>query len=173
MAKKADDLELGVPADAAKKKLMIMVAIGVLVLLIGGGVTAWLLLRGDHAGADKGRAQAEHSAPPARAPQGPVTYQELAPVFVANLPGQPSLLQVGLQVRIRYPELGEFLKHNDPALRNAILNLLSSQDGQTLKTREGKEQLRAALRTAINAVIHSYRGPGEIDEIFYSSFVMQ
>jgi len=92
---------------------------------------------------------------------------------VVNLPGSPRLLQVGLQVRIRYPELGEFLTHNDPALRNGVLNLLSGQDGQALKTREGKEQLRTALKTEINALVHRYKGPGEIDEVLYSSFVMQ
>jgi flagellar protein FliL len=171
-AQKEDDLELGVSgAGAAKKKLIIIGAV-VLVLLIGAGVAAWLLLGGHKDEGGKEQSGAAH-AEAVHVDKGAVTYQPLTSVFVVNLPGHPRLLQVGLVVRFYYPKLGEFLQHNDPALRNGVLNLLSGQDGQALSTRQGKEKLRAALKKEINQLIHRYHGPGEIDQVYYSSFVTQ
>jgi flagellar FliL protein len=155
-----------------QKKLIIIVGAAVLLLVIGGGVAAWLLLGGHTASQGK---EGPVSAPmeAVRAEKGPVTYQPLTPVFVVSLPGHPRLLQVGLVVRFYDPKLGEFLQHNDPALRNGVLDLLSGQDGQALKTRTGKEKLRAALKKEINELIRRYNGPGEIDQVYYSSFVTQ
>jgi len=168
---KDDDLELGDDAGTSKKKLIIIIAIAA-VLLIGGGVAAWLLLSGgDEEESESEETAVEEQAP--AAPKGDVTYHDLAPVFVANMVGKPRMLQLGLQVRMYYPQLADFLKHNDPALRHAILNLMSAQDGQTLKTREGKDQLRRQIKEEINALIGKYNGPGEVDEVLFSSFVMQ
>jgi flagellar FliL protein len=100
-------------------------------------------------------------------------YHDLGAAFIANMVGKPRMLQVGLQVRSYYPTLSEFLKHNDPALRHAILNLLSTQDGQALKSLEGKDKLREDIKQEINKLINRYQGPGEVDEVFFSSFVMQ
>ncbi len=167
---KTDDLELGTEPEAgSNKKKLIIIAGAAALLLILGGVAAWLLLGGEDEPAPA--EQVEQQAPPAE--QGEVAYQDLGPVFVVSLTGNVRMLQVGLQVRMRYPALGEFLKHNDPALRHAILNLLGTQDAEALKTREGKEQLREALKAAINGLVQKYRGPGEIEEVLYSSFVMQ
>lgn len=170
MAEKEDDLELGTPPAASKKKLIIILVVALL-LLVGGGLAAWLLLSGETPETEG--SEQEKSDIPSLSAQKDINYQELTPVFVANLSGHPRLLQVGLVLSFRYPGLVDFLKHNDPALRNGVLNLLSGQEGQALKSREGKEQLRLALKAEINKVIQRYRGPGEIDEVFYSSFIMQ
>ncbi len=169
-----DDLDLNVEEEGgSKKKLIIIIAIAA-VLLIGGGVAAWLLLSADEPEADaESTGDKNQQEEAAKAEKGPVAYHSLAPVFVANLTGKPRMLQVGLQVRIAYPELSGFLKHNAPALRHGILNLLSAQDGQTLKTLEAKEKLRREIKDEINKLIQKYAGPGEVDEVLFSSFVMQ
>jgi flagellar FliL protein len=97
----------------------------------------------------------------------------MAPVFVANLQGNPRMLQVGLEVRVHDPATGEFLARHDPALRHGILDLLSVQEGQALKAREGKEDLRTAIKDRINGLIEQYKGPGKVDDVLFSSFVMQ
>jgi flagellar FliL protein len=168
-----DDLELGDDDPGASKKKLIIIGGGILLLLIGIGVAAWLFLAGDEedaADAEGGGAAQEEQAP---VEKGPVTYHDMGPALVANLQGKPAMLQIGLQVRVYYPELAEFLKHNDPALRHSILGLLGSQDGKALQTREGKEALRSAIKDKINDLIKKYQGTGEVDEVLFSSFVMQ
>ncbi len=170
-----DDLELGAEEQGASKKKLIIIGGAALLLLIAIGVGAWLFLSGDDEeeaadGEESGGAKQEEQVV---VEKGPVTYHDMSPVFVANLQGKPALLQVGLQARVYYPELAEFLKHNDPALRHSILDLLGAQDGKALQTREGKEALRAAIKDKINELIKRYKGTGEVDEVLFSSFVMQ
>ncbi len=167
-----DDLELGEEQGASKKKLIIIGG-GALLLLIIIGVVAWFLLSGDEEEAAEGEGAAQQEEQVVVVDKGPVSYHDMSPVFVANLPGKPAMLQVGLQVRVYYPGLAEFLKHNDPAMRHAILDLFSAQDGKALQTREGKEALRGAIKAKLNELIEKYKGPGEVDEVLFSSFVMQ
>lgn len=170
---KTDDLNLGSqPATGSKKKMIILLAILVLVL-IAGGVAAWLLLGGKGEDGDKPAEHAEEAAPAAAHGEETISYYALDPVFVASLPGKPRMLQVGIRLRLRYPETLEFLERNAPMLRASVLSLLSAQDGQTLKSREAKEKLRGELKEQINKLIQQYRGQGTVDEVFFSSFVTQ
>lgn len=174
---KDDDLDLGVEeGGGSKKKLIIIIAIAA-VLLIGGGAAAWFFLSGDDEAAEEqtteeGASAEEEEAAPA-AEKGEISYHDMSPVFVANMIGKPRMLQLGLQVRIYYPALADFLKHNDPALRHIILNIMSAQTGEELKSREGKDKLRERIKEEINKLISKYKGPGEVDEVLFSSFVMQ
>jgi flagellar FliL protein len=166
-----DDLELDAEQPRSSKKKLIILIAGAVVLSIAFGVAGWFLLSGDDE-AKPSEASGEELAVPDE-DRGEVGYHDMKPVFVVSLPGSKRLLQVGLQVRLYYPELPQFLKHNDPALRHAILNLLGAQDAEALATREGKEVLRAAIKEEINALIKKYQGPGEVDEVLFSSFVTQ
>ncbi len=173
-----DDLDLDVEEEGGggKKKLFIIIGI-VAVLLIGGGAAAFFLMGGEdeqtteeQAEAGESEAEEESGGP---AVKGEFSYVDMKPVFVANLTGKPRMLQVGLQLRVEYPELPAFLEHNAPAIRHSILNLLSTQDGQALKTREAKEKLRDEIKDEINKLIDKYKGPGKVDEVLFSSFVTQ
>jgi len=168
-----DDLELGDEEQGASKKKLIIIGGAGLLLLIAIGVALWLFLGGDDEEAAEGEEGGAQQEEQVVADKGPASYHDMSPVFVANLQGKPAMLQVGLQVRVYYPTLGEFLKHNDPAFRHAILDLIGSQDGKALQTREGKETLRTAIKDKLNELIEKYKGPGEVDAVLFSSFVMQ
>jgi len=105
--------------------------------------------------------------------QAPALYVDLQPPFVVNLPGRPSLLQIGVSVRVSSDLLVEFIKHNDPMIRHNLLNLLSGEDAASLKTRESKEALQAKMLQELNRVVKELQGPGEVDAIYFTSFVMQ
>lgn len=100
-------------------------------------------------------------------------YHEMKPVFVVNLPGHPSVLQIGIDIRTTSSEMIEFLKYNDPMLRHNLLNLLQGQDAQLLYSRDGKERLREAMTDEIKRVLAELSAPGGIDAIFFTSFIMQ
>jgi flagellar protein FliL len=161
-----EDLDLG-EEKKGKSKLIIIIAIAVL-LLAGGGVAAFFLLSGGDEAADE-----TAEAVPQAVEKGPAQYIDFNPPFVVNLPGKPSLLQIGVSVRVYSEPLAEFIRHNDPMIRHHLLNLLSSKDAKSLKTREAKEALQAEMLNELNKVVKELKGPGEVDGVFFTSFVMQ
>ncbi|MEJ2609378.1 MAG: flagellar basal body-associated FliL family protein [Candidatus Thiodiazotropha sp.] len=163
----AEDLDLG-EEKSGKSKLIIIIAI-VAVVLIGGGVAAFFLLSGDES-TDEDAAEAEEVA---EVEKVPAQYLDLKPPFVVTLPGKPSLLQIGVSIRIYSDAMAEFIHHNDPMIRHHLLNLLATKDAKSLKTREAKEALQAEMLKALNKVVKELDGPGEVDSIFFTSFVMQ
>lgn len=155
-------------AAPAKKKraLPLWLVIALAVVLVGGGGTAgWLLM---HAKPVSAHAQQER-------PAGPPKYLALKP-FVVNFQGsqEARFLQVAIQVMSRDPKALTLVQDNDPVVRNNLLMLLGSQQYTTLDTEAGKEQLRAAVLAAIRKVVADAGGkPGEIEAVYFTSFVMQ
>ena len=171
MAKKKldDDLDLGIEKGAGSKKKLIIVVAAVVLLLVAGGA-GWFLFGGSSEGDQPQEAAAEEPVE-----ESPPIYHSLAPVFVVNLPpgGRAKMLQVGVDVMARKPELIEFLKHNDPMIRNNLLSLFGTQEGDALRSREGKEQLQKAVLKALNGIVEKQAGPGRVEAVYFTSFVMQ
>lgn len=167
----AEELDLG-EEKSGKSKLIIIIAI-VTVLLIGGGVAAYFLLMGDDEAIDEEDSASSEQAAETEEPLSPAQYIELKPPFVVNLPGRPSLLQIGVSVRVRSDEMVEFIKHNDPMIRHNLLNLLSGADAKALKARETKESLQREMLKELNRVVTELAGPGEVEVLYFTSFVMQ
>lgn len=168
-----EGLDLG-EEKTGKKKLIIILVV-VLVLLLGGGVAAYFLLSGGESEdiTAAGENTETSSESETEVEKGPVQYHEMNPVFVVNLPGRPSLLQVGVNVRVTSDEMVEFIKHNDPMIRHHLLNLLQGKDAKSLATTEAKEALQSEMLGEVNRLIKELSGPGEVDALFFTSFVMQ
>jgi flagellar FliL protein len=169
-----EDLDLG-EEKSGKKKLIIIIAI-VALLLMGGGAAAYFLLSaGDETTASSSEegSEKEQQSAADEVEKGPAQYHSMEPVFVVTLPGHPSLLQVGVNVRVTSDQMLEFLKHNDPMLRHHLLNLLQAKDASALKKRQAKEALQTEMLTEINRVVNELSGPGEVDALYFTSFVMQ
>ena len=58
-------------------------------------------------------------------------------------------------------------------VRSAILMTMSQQDSFTISTPEGKLRLQKELKDAINAVLKQRTGFGGIDNVYFSSIVVQ
>jgi flagellar FliL protein len=163
----SEDLDLG-EEKSGKSKLIIIIAIAA-VLLIGIGVAAFFLLSGGESAEDEESTVEETE----EAEKGPAQYLDFKPPFVVNLPGRPSLLQIGVSVRVYSEPMAEFIRHNDPMIRHHLLDLLSTKDAESLKTRQAKEALQKEMLQALNQVVKELQGPGEVDGVFFTSFVMQ
>ena len=145
-----------------------------LLLLGGGGAGAWYALRP--------AAVAPANAAPAAAPDtaaqsrsAPI-YYKFDPPFVVNFGGEGSTryLQVTVEAMSRDGGTLEVLKNNEPAVRNDLLMLFSSQDSTALLSADGKEKLRAATLAAIRKVLDSEGGGGkQIEAVYFTSFVIQ
>ena len=174
-----EDLDLGEEKQGASKgKLMIIIGAAVLVLALCGGA-AWFFMSGDEeAGAetaDTEQADGDKKAAEEEEEKGPAMYHSLAPVFVANLPpgSGAKMLQVGVDVMMRSQELLDFIKLNDPMIRHKPLDLFSTQDAKTLRKRAGKEKLQAAALEVIQKIVKEQDGPGKVEALYFTSFVMQ
>ncbi|MBV2092385.1 MAG: flagellar basal body-associated FliL family protein, partial [Candidatus Thiodiazotropha sp. (ex Ctena orbiculata)] len=126
------------------------------------------LLGGEEEATDEAAAEE-----PVEEEKGPAQYLDFNPPFVVNMPGRPSLLQIGVSIRVYSEPMAEFIRHNDPMIRHHLLDLLSTKDGKSLKPREAKEALQAEMLETLNKVVKELEGPGEVDGVFFTSFVMQ
>lgn len=147
-----------------------MIIIGAAVVLLGGGGAAayFLTMGGEPAPGEEG---AEVVAEEVVA--DPI-YRPLSPNFVINFKrnGSINYLQLSLQVMSRDQDVIDKVALNDPAIRNRLIMLFSSQDYDALGTQEGKEKLRADALVAVNEVIDSTPESG-VEEVFFTGFVMQ
>ena len=163
-----EDLDLDVEASEAPKKgggmtLIILAVVGVLVL---GGVTFAALYFAGILGGD------EAAAPVAKAP--PI-YLPMEPPFVVNFDADADVrfMQITLQVSARNQQVIDQVKEHGPAIRNGLVMLFSSQDPVTLNTRDGKEALRKQSLDEINKVLKEQSGLTGVENVYFTSFVMQ
>ncbi len=173
-----EDLDLGEEGKGSKKKLIIIIVLA-LVLLGGGGGAAWFFLMGDEAPPEGEQAATqktteEEEEEPADEHAPPI-YHPFKPLFIVELPpgGKKKMLQLELQVLTHQAKVDAFLTTNDPMVRHHILNLLSEQTGEMLGSAEGKQQLRQAIIDKIKQLMKENGKRGEIDNVFFSQFVLQ
>lgn len=103
------------------------------------------------------------------------SYYELEDKFTSNLRGGQAFVQIGVGMSTYYDKevvLKRVEKH-EMAIRSAILMTLSDADPLALANAEGRENLRKALKDAVNSVLTIKEGFGGIEEVFFTSFVTQ
>lgn len=180
-----DDLDLDVdgtqePAPKSKSKLIIIIAI--VVVLLGVSAAATLMLTGVLAGGGDEEVAAEDAADKgkgkdakAKKAKAPLSYVPMDPPFVVNFSGDTDIrfLQITVEVGTRVPGVIELVKEHRPAIRNALVMLFSSQDPYALNTREGKEALRGEALTEIQRVMKDETGDAGVENVYFTSFVMQ
>ncbi len=179
MPAKEDDLDLSgeekSAAEPKKSKLMLIIGIVVLLLGLSGGATAYFMgmLGGNGEVAEEGEA-AEEEKKEVVAKQ-PLNYIPLDPAFVVNFGDESEVrfLQVTIELGTRDRDMVDQVKEHRPAIRNNLVMLFSSQDPMTLNTREGKEKLREETLAEVQKVIEEETGEPGIENVFFTSFVMQ
>lgn len=170
MAKKKPEAEAeNEEGGGGKKKLIIIIVAAV--VLIGAGVGGALMFMGGDEEAAK--AQAEAAEPP-KPEKGDPRYIELKP-FTVNLdPEDPvGFLQVSLQILTYYPGVAEQVEKHKPLIRNNLTLLFGQQTSADLRSPEGKTELQKKAKETIQQVIDKYGDGGEIDNVFFTGFVMQ
>ncbi len=185
--------ELNLAPDDAKSgggsKKIIIIVLAVVLLLGAGGGAAWFFLGNDKApaseqsDADDGDDGAEDEdsdedgdeRDSRAAGDAEPNYWPLSPAFIINFPLEDGMhyLQVDLQAMSYNRNAIEKLKAHTPAVRNDLILLFSSQDYKNLNTLEGKETLRAAALEQINKTLHLRKRRNQIDDLYFTSFMMQ
>jgi len=170
MAKKKPEAEADNEEGGGGKKKLIIIIVAVLVL-VGAGVGGALMFMGGDEQAET--AQAEPETPP-KPEKGDPTYIELKP-FTVNLDPQDPVgfLQISLQILTYYPGVAEQVEKHKPLIRNNLTLLFGQQKSADLRSPEGKTELQKKAKEAIQQVIDKYGDGGEVENVFFTGFVMQ
>lgn len=159
------------PAKAAGLGRMLFVGLAFIAGAAAGGFGAVLgsgaLGIGGLTGADKG-----HAAAPAASE--PVEYVEIENAFTSNLVDTGRYLQVRLSVSTHGGEtVVAAITQHKPALVSAVLAALGEVREPDIESAKAKDELRARLKGVINSALKSKGEPGGVEEVFFTSLVVQ
>lgn len=148
------DLELDVNQAKGSKMTNILLITLIVLVLIVGGVGAFMF-SGDKEG--KSDSGSDTASSKKAENKDPLLYITLVPEFVVNFgPGsEVRYLQIDLQAASRQQEAFDAMNLYMPVIRNDVLVLLSGQTFENLKTRAGKELIQLRILNTINTVVNS------------------
>lgn len=102
------------------------------------------------------------------------TYYPIVSPFTSNLNGSNSFAQLSISVATYYDEsVLENIAEHETAIRSAVLLSLAEQDLETLSTQHGKQILQQVLTREINKVLKEKTGFGGVNNVYFTSFVVQ
>jgi flagellar protein FliL len=81
-------------------------------------------------------------------------------------------LQISMEVMAHDQKTIDSVQKNMPLIRNNLLLLMSNRNYQSLMSREGKDKLREEALAEIREV-QKKQGGGDIDDLLFTSFVVQ
>ena len=154
------------PKKGSKKLIIIIAAVALLLVAGGGGAFFMMKKNADHAEEEGG---GEHAKPAKKAEpkksehSGPPTFVPLDP-FVVNLADRDSerYAQVGITLQVDDPKMSEDMKAYMPAIRNAVLLILSHKSSEELLSSDGKTKLAEEIRReAARAMGYEIEDPDE------------
>ena len=102
------------------------------------------------------------------------TYFEFPGTFTTNLRSSRKFLQLGLGVSTQYDESVMLnIETHQLALRSEILNVMSEFTEEDIQGKAGRERLARALADGINEKMLKLEGFGGVEEVHFTSFVLQ
>jgi flagellar protein FliL len=178
MAEAAEEKLAAPVVSGVPLKLVIIIVVGTLLIGLAG---AFVLFRmtGDHKTAEEGKVEAatHGNAPPAEAQDkkaghggAPGTIADMEP-FIVNLADAPEIRYLKLTVKLELDRAAasEEMKQRTPQIRDSILVLLTSKDSATIRTPQGKAQLRDEITQRVNGLLPK---PG-VRSAYFTEFVIQ
>ena len=105
---------------------------------------------------------------------GPVQYVDIDNAFTSNLVDTGRYLQLRISVSTKGGEaVAAAIATHKPALVSTVLAVLGELSEADVADRTSKDKLRARLKIAINDVLAARSVPGTVDEVFFTSLVVQ
>ncbi|MDB2323977.1 flagellar basal body-associated FliL family protein [Alphaproteobacteria bacterium] len=101
-------------------------------------------------------------------------YHEFPGTFTTNLQGSRKMLQIGVGVSTQYDDTVMVnVESHQLALRSVILGVISEFTEEDVKGQVGRDALAAGLRVGINETLEALEGFGGVEEVHFTSFVLQ
>ena len=107
-------------------------------------------------------------------PRFEYTYHQLKRDFLSNLMSSKKVMSIQISIMSRYDErVFENVDKHEAALRSVILDVLRQTTEADLVKPEFRKDLAVKLRDAINSLLEKLEDFGGIEEVFFTSFVVQ
>jgi len=131
-------------------------------------------------GATEGKGAASDATPQKVAKESPElqrfenSYMELEKPLVSNLTNTRKVIQLNLAIMTHYDErVFKNAKKHEFALRSVALDVMRQMTDADLSKPEFRKELAAKIREEMNAVLQKYEDFGGIEEVYFTSFVVQ
>lgn len=103
-----------------------------------------------------------------------VTYYPVEQPFTANLADGSGFVQVGLSLATYFDgKVIANIERQIVPIRSAVLLTLSEQDPAVISTPFGKQQLQKQLTRTINRTLRQNEGFGGVENVYFTSLVIQ
>ena len=108
-------------------------------------------------------------------PKPPPIYQAFDPPLVVSFQehGTMRFLQVTVEVMAREEESIKAVQTHMPVIRNNLLNIFSGRSFADLTTRDGKEALRKECLNEVQRILKENTGKSGVEDLYFTSFVVQ
>lgn len=190
------DEEIEVEGKKKSPLIKIIVIALVAILVLAGTVVGTLFVTGFfdkkdtiaaeealknlESGAANNKAGTAEAAPQKVAKESPElqrfenSYMELEKPLVSNLTNTRKVIQLNLAIMTHYDErVFKNAKKHEFALRSVALDVMRQMTEADLAKPEFRKELAAKIREEMNAVLQKYEDFGGIEEVFFTSFVVQ
>ena len=163
-------------AAGMSMKMVIIIVAGTLVLGMGGAFGLFKLMAGgdDHKveePAAKAAGNGEKDAKPSAAKvSSPGAIYDVDP-FIVNLADTPEVryLKLTVKLELENQEASAELASRTPQVRDTILVLLTSKDAASIRTPQGKFQLRDEITQRVNSLLPK----PSVRAAYFTDFVVQ
>lgn len=192
------DEEIEVEGKKKSPLIKIIVIALVAILLLAGTVVGTLFVTGffdkkdtvaaeealknlENAAANNNAgANAANAAPQKVAKESPElqrfenSYMELEKPLVSNLTNTRKVIQLNLAIMTHYDErVFKNAKKHEFALRSVALDVMRQMTEADLAKPEFRKELAAKIREEMNGILQKYEDFGGIEEVYFTSFVVQ
>jgi flagellar protein FliL len=101
-------------------------------------------------------------------------YMEFEKDLVANLTNSRKVIQVKLAIMTHYDErVFKNVKKHEFALRSSALDVMRMTTDSDLSKADFRKKMAEQIRLELNTVLEKYEDFGGIEEVFFTSFVVQ
>jgi flagellar FliL protein len=161
-------------AEGGGKKKLIIIIVSVL-LVIGIAVGATIFLMSSDDSAEDAEGDVGEVAEDVVEVAMPAQYIKMKPRFIVNynVGTRQRFLQTSIEIMTRTQAVVDAVELHNPMLRNEIVRILSAQDFKSLRTPEGRTELKTKLQDQLIEVLKSESDVEGIEAVLFTDFVMQ
>ncbi len=100
-------------------------------------------------------------------------YLALTPQFTVNLLGNKQYLRASIQLQLTDEATKTAIQENNPAIRHALIVLLSNNNVEDISNTSGKLDLQRRAVEVLNNTLKKHANKSGVDAVFFTEFVSQ
>ena len=102
------------------------------------------------------------------------SYLQLEREFLTNLTGSRKVMAIQVAVMTRYDErVFDNVKKHEFALRSVMMDVMRQTVDADLSKPDFRKELAVRLRDAMNSLLEKYEDFGGIEDVYFTSFIVQ